>query len=108
MPDYRKMFPPSAYLANWELEGEATVEILKVVFEEVQSPDGTKEKKPVVHFKDAKKGMILSKTKGRAIAKICGSLNTEDWPGHKITLYRDPTYEAFGEVTGQICVKETR
>ena len=85
MSDYRKMFD-SEYLANWDLDGDVTVEIHKVVGGEVRTPDGSTERKPFLYFKGAKKAMVVNKTNGKIIAGMYGNDST-DWIGKSITLY---------------------
>ena len=102
MPDYRKMFD-SPYVGAWELDGDVSVEIEKVELGEVQNRDGGKDKKPIIHFSNAKKPMVLNKTNARVIARLYGN-DTDDWAGRTIVLY--PTkVEAFGDVTDCIRVR---
>lgn len=101
--DYRRMFS-SDYLASWDLDADTTVEISNVVAGEVGGNKGEeKQKRPIVFFKGAKKGMVLNKTNGKLIAGMYGS-NTDDWTGRKITLYVAQC-EAFGETVDAIRVR---
>ena len=103
MGDYRKMFD-SEYLANWDLDGDVTVEISKVVAGEVGGEQGRdKEHKPILYFKGAKKGMVLNKTNGKAIAGMYGT-DTDEWIGQSITLF-STTCDAFGDTVDCIRVR---
>ncbi len=44
------------------------------------------DKKIVVYFKGKSKGLALNKTNANSIAEICGSRDTDDWPGHNLKL----------------------
>lgn len=80
---------PSRYLKESDLRGrEVTVTIKSV--EVIKIGDDTK---PVAHFEGKEKGLVLNKTMFNAIAKATGELDSDDWPGHKITIY--PTETEF-------------
>lgn len=63
------------------------------------------EMKYAIHFDEYEKPMILNSTNAQLIAKITGSDETEDWPGHKIVLYNDPSVSYGGKVIGGIRVR---
>lgn len=77
---------PSNFLKADDLGGKnITVEIEDVTFEEIgQGRD--KENKIIVSFKGKDKKLIANKTNCNTIAKITGSDDTSDWPGHRIIL----------------------
>lgn len=56
----------------------------------------------VLYFKELDKPMTLNKTNGQLIAAIIGSDEFDDWVGHKIVLYKDPTVDFGGELVGGI------
>lgn len=91
---------PSRYLKESDLRGrEVTVTIRKV--EIVKIGDDTK---PVAHFEGKDKGLVLNKTMFNAIAKATGELDSDNWGGHRITLY--PTETEFkGETVACIRVR---
>ena len=103
MSDFRKMFD-SEYLASWDLDGDTTVAIAKVVAGEVGGHQGNKkQKRPIVYFEGAKKGMVLNITNGKSIAGMYGN-DTDDWIGKQITLFVS-TCEAFGEIVDCLRVR---
>lgn len=80
---------PSRYLKESDLRGrDVTVTIKKVDI--VKIGDDTK---PVAHFEGKDKGLVLNKTMFNAIAKATGELDSDNWGGHRITLY--PTETEF-------------
>ena len=66
-----KLFP-SKYLKGDDIEDGDTVTITKVTVERVGIDQ---EEKPVIHFEEKDKGVILNKTNAQAIAK--GGLNSQ-------------------------------
>ena len=93
---WRKYFD-ERFIGSWDLEGrgDVTVTIEDVKVEELHSPNGGDDSKPVLFFKGAKKGMVLNRTNAKTIAKLHGP-DTDGWIGKQITLYATET-SAFGE-----------
>jgi hypothetical protein len=80
---------PSKYLKSSEVpEDGITVTIDRVEIEDV---DGKGARKPVLYFRKAKKGMALNVTNSKKIAALLGTAETDDWPGHAITIYQSET-----------------
>lgn len=78
---------PSKFLKHEDLQGRAvTVTIKNVEIEDVG--DG---EKPVVYFRQGKKGLALNKTNAETIVEITGTDEMDDWTGHSIVLYPDKT-----------------
>lgn len=79
---------PSKYLKVEDLKGrEIPVVILRVLVEEVGMQ---KDRKLVLYFERAVKGMICNKTNAQRLALVYGD-DTDDWLGKKITLYAEMT-----------------
>jgi hypothetical protein len=75
----------SRYLAAADVEemgGEVSYTIRKVVLEEVGEK---KEEKPIVYFRQHKKGMVLNKTNSTRLTASLGD-ESDDWTGKTITL----------------------
>lgn len=86
MPTIKEMFP-SKYLKAEDIGNrEVRVTIRKVVSETIKGKDGS-EDRHVVYFDGKKKGLILNKTNGKAIAAIAKKPNSKDWSGVDIVLY---------------------
>lgn len=56
-------------------------------------------------FREFDKSMVLNSTNGQTIAAITGSEESEDWIGHQIVLYVDPTISFGGKLVGGIRVR---
>lgn len=87
MAHWRSLLPNPRYLAAFQLNGkDVTVEISRVVSEEVIGQDGKRDQCMVVYFKGAKLPWICNKTNGSTIAKLYGN-DTDNWIGKMITVY---------------------
>src|SRR5450432_880147 len=88
--DWRSMFDRE-YLGAWDVAGrDYTLEIVRVTADELTGEGGRKTRKPVLHFKDAKKGLALNKTNSRIIAGMYGN-DTRAWIGKRVTLFATTT-----------------
>ena len=95
---------PSKYVRAEDLKGkEVTLAIREVVIEEMENREGETERKPVLYFANAKKGMVLNKTNWGAISSLYGD-ESDNWTGLEITLYA-PMVTAFGETKPALRVK---
>lgn len=56
----------------------------------------------VLCFREDYKPMTLNITNGQLIAAITGSKELDDWVGHKIVLFFDPTVSFGGELVGGV------
>jgi hypothetical protein len=98
LPHWRNMMSSDKLHAADLMGKDATVVIETV--KQGEYPDlvdsSKKILKPDLYFKGKKKPLGLNSTNARAIAKLLGSPNTEQWVGKAITLYPTVT-RAFGE-----------
>lgn len=106
-PHILELFDPSLYIQNFELKGEdRTVTIERVVGGEIIGEDGKKAKKPVVHFSDWPKPLVLGKRTAKTIVALYGT-DPRAWAGKRITIY--PTREmGFGEMQDVVRVRKQR
>lgn len=77
---------PSKWLKSGDLEdGDLTLTIKSVEQEEVGQGEDA-EQKPIVHFQEVEKGMVLNKTNANTISSLYGP-ETDGWVGKKISLF---------------------
>ncbi len=96
MPHYRKMFDEK-YIGSWDLEGRESVKVTieEVKREELRGGVGAEaEHKPVIYFRDKKKGMVCNKTNAKRIAEKYGP-DVSEWVGKQIEIYVEKV-SAFG------------
>jgi hypothetical protein len=84
---------PSKYFKADDLKGRRLSLTMQEVVDESIGHGADAAEKPVVYFKNHKKGLVLGKTTGDSIALVVGSESYDDWPGKVITLY--PTTTRF-------------
>ena len=98
---YRKMFE-SEYVGAWDLTDDQdrpvdkNVTIEKVEKKEIKSERGAAVK-PVLFFRNTKKGMVCNVTNAQRIANMHGN-DVADWVGKRITLYQTTTATKDGDV----------
>lgn len=103
---YQKCFD-HRFLGSWDFDEvqEMDVTIKETKEEEIRENDGGKKQKWVVYFKEGKKGLVLSPTKGKQIADATNESDILKWPGKKIRLYKT-TCQAFGDTVDCVRVKK--
>lgn len=96
---------PSKYVKAADLQGRPVILAIKDVrVEEMTNHSNEKERKAVVYFEKATKGLVLNRTNAQIIANLYGN-ETDHWRGKRVTLY--PTrVKAFGTMQYCIRVKE--
>src|SRR5210317_1924671 len=97
----------SKYLAKDDCGEEGiVVTIDRVSIEKVgEDMQGNAENKPVMHFKEQVKPLILNVTNFETIVHGTGMEDSDDWGGQKIKVYNDPTVSFAGRRTGGIRVR---
>jgi hypothetical protein len=74
---------PSSTLKAADLQGKS----VRVVIESVTVEKIGDDTKPVLHFQDKDKTLVLNKTNANRIVEATGSDETDDWAGWSIVLY---------------------
>ena len=95
---------PSKYVKAADLNGKTvTLIIAKLVLEEL-GHGAEKERKAVLYFQKATKGLVLNRTNAMTIASLYGD-ESDEWAGKRISIY--PTrIRAFGAMQDTIRVRE--
>jgi hypothetical protein len=95
-----KMFP-KRYATGEDLQGKTiTLTITTIALEKMHpQPNAPEAEKWVIYFKEAKKGIILSRTLANQIAEVLGSDETDEWLGKRIMVYPQPMTVAGRKVT---------
>jgi len=102
MPTANDFFP-SKYLKAEDLESDLNLTVKNVVIEELASG----ETKPVMHFNELEKGMIVNKTNWSMIEKITGEKESDNWTGKKVCL-TVMDVEFKGDIVSAIRVKAAK
>jgi hypothetical protein len=78
---------PSKYLKASDLQGgEFTLTIANVVMTDVSPGGQGAEERPVIHFEETEKALVLNKTNALEIASEYTD-ETDDWTGKRLVLY---------------------
>ena len=83
---------PSNYVKASDLNGKPSLLTIRTCVREELGQGNDKEKKSVLYFKEAQKGLVLNKTNANVIADAYGKM-TEDWEGKTVEVY--PTRVEF-------------
>ena len=103
---WKKLQNPKYFGSHEFQPGEEKELTIKGVRKEMVTGEaGRKEEEAVMHFEEPVKPMILNKTNSKMIEKLLKTPYIEEWPGHKITLYVDPTVRFGAEITGGLRVR---
>ena len=97
-------FPSTSnFLKKEDLPRPAKVKIKSIDLMEFEQ-DGKPQRKLVLEFDGKEKKLACNKTNARIIAAMLGD-ETDNWIGHEITLYNDPTVSMGDQVVGGIRVQ---
>jgi hypothetical protein len=98
---------PSSYLKQSDFdENGLIVTISGIENKNIAKEDQEPEHKWIVYFKEFEKGMVLNSTNIQALARACDSEDTDDWAGHEVVVYVDPSVGYAGKVTGGLRIKK--
>lgn len=96
---------PSSYLAQDDLP--PTPQTIRVTIRDIlieSMPGDSKEDKPVAHFQEAIKPMVINNTNWQSIEDLYGD-DSDNWRGQVIELYIDPGVMYAGKRVGGIRVR---
>jgi ribosomal protein L34E len=97
------------YLGEYDfLPGEEkTVTIASIGSGDVVGVGGETSTKPVMRFVEPVKPLIVNTTNFKMMQRLFQSRFVEDWLGHQIILYGDPSVKFGRETVGGVRVKST-
>ena len=109
-----KAVSPNPYIASTDLTDPIVVTIKKMAQEVSKLPD--KRTHNVAYFEEAEihpghklKPMIVNTgVNSKAMLEITGSPFIEDWVGHRVELFVDPSAKYAGEVVGGLRIRKPR
>jgi hypothetical protein len=96
----------SNWLSSADLpDGDTILTIKQVTMEKLKNQQTKQdEEKPVLHFVEDMKPMVINVTNWKQIEKATGCDDTDEWPGKRIILFTMEV-EAFGEMKLAIRVR---
>lgn len=97
----------SKFLTRAEV-GKGTLLTIREITEENVAKEGAPEEfKYILYFDELEKGLVINSTNGQLIGSFLGE-ETNDWTGHKVVLYDDPSISFGGKLVGGIRVRQPR
>ena len=106
MPKINEMLPSSFLKQSDFDESGAIVTVANIIEKNVARQDDPVEMKWLVLFAEFEKPMVLNTTNINALAKACGSDDTDDWAGKLVIVYVDPTIGYGGKTTGGLRIRK--
>lgn len=95
----------SKYLKRADVGHGKLLTITECAQQNVAKAGDAAEMKWCLHFAETDKPLVLNRVNSELIAQITGERNSDDWGGHKIVLYDDPTIMFAGQLKGGIRVR---
>ena len=100
----------SKFLRKEDVEQPVLVTISALTTQNVAKEGAEPDMKPVLHFHELDKPLVLNSTNGQLIAQITGK--DEDieqaWIGARVVLYADPSIQFGGKLVGGIRIRAPR
>lgn len=107
MPDISQM-AESRFLKRADVGAGKLLTIESCDQQNVAKKDEAPEMKWCLHFSEIEKPVVLNRTNSELVAQITGERNSDNWGGHKVVLYDDPTISFGGKLVGGIRVRAPR
>lgn len=107
MPDI-STFTESKYLKRADVGAGKLLTIQDCGQQNVAKADQPAEMKWCLHFAETDKPLVLNRTNAELIGMITGERNSDNWGGHKVVLYDDPSISYGGKLVGGIRVRAPR
>jgi len=92
---------PSSFLTKEDFDKPQLLTIDRIEFVNVAPQGQPEERKPVMHFLELDRGLVLNKTNVELLAHFLGN-EPDNWPGQKIVAYHDPSVSYAGKRVGGI------
>src|SRR5262245_54015197 len=87
----------SRFLRAADLQGRPNEVIIESAVAETLHDSRGERTKLVVHFRNRQKALVVNQVNFDSIVNVTGADDSDDWPGHAITLY--PTTTTLGGKT---------
>ena len=101
-----KFSSPSRWLKHSDLpdDQDTVLTVASYAQEEIGMGD-SKTKRWVVYFQEIELGLVLNATNGKAISKVCGTDEMDEWKGQRISLYVKDDVEFQGDIVSAVRVR---
>ena len=105
---WKRAFNPD-WLGGWCLpDGKDIVLTIRSAGQElVTGEKGKQEMCLVLHWVEDARPMICNRTNAKSIQRLVGSPYMDDWVGHKVQIYYDPSVKFGGECVGGLRIRKS-
>src|SRR5438552_314644 len=96
---------PSKWLKPDDVDPPAVVTIKAAAQETIKGLDGKEQEKVVLYFAKKFKPLPLNRTNFESVADICGSDDSDDFPGTKIELFKQSNVRGPNGLTDGVRIR---
>lgn len=95
----------SRFLKKEDVDPPIDVTITAVKQDNVAMQDDAPDMRYVMFFKELEKGLVLNVDNGELLTDITGSDDSENWIGHQVQLWSDPSVKYGGKRVGGVRIR---
>lgn len=107
MPNINEM-KSSKYLKQEDVGTGKLLTITECTQQNVAKENDPKEMKWCLYFEEEEKPLILNASNIELCAMATGEQNSDNWAGHKVVLFTDPTVMYAGKRTGGVRIRAAK
>jgi len=95
---------PSNFISKEDVQGgDLILTVKNVAIEKIKS-EGGEDEKPVMHFRDHDKSLVLNGTNWDTTAAVYGE-DSDGWVGKRVVLFLDPTVRFGKQLVGGVRIR---
>jgi len=98
----------SKYLTKEDCDPAILVSISGMTMDDIETTDGERERRTILHFNGDTKPIILNQTNKELLKEITGETTVGGVKGKKVVLYNDPTIIYKGKLVGGIRLRAAK
>jgi hypothetical protein len=96
---------PSKWLKPDDVDPSVVATIKAAAQENIKGLDGKEQEKTVLYFAKKLKPLPLNRTNFESVMDICGSDDSDDFPGTKIELFKQPNVRGPNGLTDGVRIR---
>lgn len=96
---------PGKWLKPDDVDPPVVSTVKAAIEEDIKGLDGKEQKKVVLYFAKKLKPLPLNRTNFKSVMDICGSDDSDDFPGTKIELFKQPNVRGPNGLTDGVRIR---
>lgn len=96
---------PGKWLKPDDVDPPVVSTVKAAIEEDIKGLDGKEQKKVVLYFAKKPKPLPLNRTNFESVMDICGSDDSDDFPGTKIELFKQPNVRGPNGLTDGVRIR---